>query len=135
MTRLPKLSDVGLQLRTGIGRAVRQCRICSSAELSYEFIVDGCPVCRCAHCGLLFLNPPPSDPTDDGEGLTAAEPMLANVSDLHAANAASRMDQLMAYAGSRLRRLLVIANDAFLAEEARRRQIDVVSISSAEAGG
>ena len=32
----------------------------------------------------------------------------------------------MAYAGAELRRLLMIANDAFLTEEARRRELDVV---------
>ncbi len=41
-------------------------------------------------------------------------------------NAASRLDQLMAYAGATVQRLLMIANDAFLTEEARRRKLDVV---------
>ena len=58
--------------------------------------------------------------------------MPVSVYELHAANAVSRLDQIMAYAGAGLRRLLMVANDAFLTEEARRRQLDVVAISSAD---
>jgi hypothetical protein len=39
----------------------------------------------------------------------------------------------MNYAGVKPRRLLMIANDTFLTEEARRRQLDVVSMTSEEA--
>ncbi len=56
--------------------------------------------------------------------------MAVSVYELHAANAAVRLDQIGAYAGSQLRRLLMVANDAFLTEEARRRQLDVVTLSS-----
>jgi hypothetical protein len=111
-----------------IGAAVRSCRICHSTDLSYEFIVDGYPVCRCTHCSLLFLNPQPG-PTDGGTDPAAAPPMQSSVYELHAANAASRLDQLIAYAGAGLRRVLMIANDDFLTVEAGRRQLDVVSMS------
>ena len=63
-----------------------------------------------------------------------APPMSASIYDLHASNAASRLDQLAAYAGAAPRRLLMVANDGFLTEEAHRRNLDVVSVTSAEAG-
>jgi hypothetical protein len=56
--------------------------------------------------------------------------MAFSVYELHAANAAVRLDQIVAYAGPGLRRLLMVANDAFLTDEARRRQLDVVELSS-----
>jgi hypothetical protein len=120
------------QPRRALGHAVRQCPICSSTELGYEFIVDGCPVCQCEHCGLLFLNPQPA--AADPQTLVIGSPaMPASVYDLHASNAASRLDQLGAYAGAGLQRLLMVANDPFLTEEARRRDLDVVAVTSAEA--
>jgi glycosyltransferase involved in cell wall biosynthesis len=88
-------------------------------------------VCRCPHCSLLFLNPQPagaSEPTDHA----GPDRVQDSVYELHAANAASRLDQLMTYANGQPRRLLMIANDAFLTEEARRREIDVVSMTSRE---
>ncbi len=64
--------------RRALGQTLRQCPICASTELGYEFIVDGCPVCRCEHCGLLFLNPQPAGAdTQTGDG--GAAPMPASV--------------------------------------------------------
>ena len=63
---------------------------------------------------------------------TQTKSMAGSVYELHAANAAVRLDQIVAYAGPQLRRLLMVANDAFLSEEARRRQLDVVALSSAD---
>ncbi len=113
-----------------IGATVHSCRICRSTDLSYEFIIDGYPVCRCSHCTLLFLNPQPG-PAEGGTAGTL-QPMQSSVYELHAANAASRLDQLMGYAGPELRRLLMIANDDFLTVEAGRRQLEVVSMSSTQ---
>src|SRR5688572_14437741 len=113
-----------------IGAAVRACPICRSADLNYEFIVGGYPVCRCAHCTLLFLNPPPG-PAESGTDATGP-PMQNSVYELHAANAVSRLDQLVGYAGPELRRVLMITNDDFLTVEAGRRQLDVVSMSSTQ---
>ena len=48
--------------------------------------------------------------------------MKVSVYDLHASNAAYRLDQLATYAGQTPQRLLMVANDPFLTEEARRRQ-------------
>jgi hypothetical protein len=56
--------------------------------------------------------------------------MAFSVYELHTANAANRLDQIATYAGPGLNRLLMVANDAFLTEEARRRQLDVVQLSS-----
>jgi SAM-dependent methyltransferase len=114
-----------------LGPAVRQCPICLSHELHYEFIAEGYPVCRCEHCGLMFLNPQPLVRLGQRQP-PKAEPMQGSVYELHAANAASRLDQLLVYAGVGVRRLLMIANDAFLTEEARRRRIEVISMSSTE---
>jgi hypothetical protein len=126
----PAATAVPLGSATGL--AVRQCPLCHSAELSYEFAIGRSPVCRCVHCGLLFLNPAPAGgPTED----PAVPPMPASVYELHAANAISRLDQLLAYAGPGLRRLLMVANDAFLSEEAARRGLEVVAISIAEVEG
>ena len=113
-----------------IGPAVRHCPICRSGDLNYEFVVDGCPVCRCAQCTLLFLNPQPA--RDGQRGHLDAGPMPPSVYELHAANAVVRLDQILAYAGAPLRRLLMVANDAFLTEEALRRELEVVAISSAD---
>jgi len=110
------------------GRTLQSCPLCASTELSYEFIVDGQPVCRCERCTLLFINPQPSR-VAGRETAAAAEPMEVSVYDLHASNAAERLDQLAAYAGHAPHRLLMVANDPFLTEEARRRQWDVVSLS------
>jgi SAM-dependent methyltransferase len=117
-----------------LGPMVRQCPICTSGELSYEFIVDGYPVCRCARCSLLFLNPQPANRKgEDNHG--GARLLERGVYELHAVNAARRLDQLLAYADGGLRRLLVIANEDFLTVAARQRQLEVVSISSMEADG
>jgi SAM-dependent methyltransferase len=116
---------------TSLGKAVSACPLCASAELVYEFVVDGYAVCGCEHCGLLFLNPQPAvaaAATDPAQ--ITLEP---DVYELHAANAASRLQQLMNYAGAGVTRLLVVANDEFLTAEARRRGLQVTTISSAQA--
>ena len=91
------------------------------------------PFASASSCGLLFLNPQPED-ADSQPGGDQTPPMEASIYDLHASNAASRLDQLAAYAGAAPRRLLMVANDGFLTEEAHRRSLDVVSVTSAEAG-
>jgi glycosyltransferase involved in cell wall biosynthesis len=88
-------------------------------------------MCRCAQCSLLFLNPQPDATTTPIDGSTA-EQMTSRVYELHAANAASRLDQLMSYARVKPQQLLMIANDAFLTQEARERHLDVVSLTSRE---
>jgi glycosyltransferase involved in cell wall biosynthesis len=114
-----------------LGRSLRHCPICSSADLRYEFIVDGYPVCRCAQCSLLFLNPQPAVTTNPIDRPNP-EQMNSSVYELHAVNAASRLDQLMTYARVKPHRVLMIADDAFLTREARERQLDVVSLTGSE---
>jgi SAM-dependent methyltransferase len=114
------------------GSAVRQCRLCRSSDLAFEFMADGFAVCRCAHCHLLFLNPQPVETNPSHSGADRP-PMRTSVYDLHAANAASRLDRLMAYAGPGLQRVLIVANDDFLTSEAlQRRRLEVVTVSSAQ---
>ncbi|HEY7444589.1 MAG TPA: glycosyltransferase [Vicinamibacterales bacterium] len=112
------------------GKTVDHCSICGSHELRYEFIVDGYPMCRCPQCTLLFLNPQPARPATQADA--SHEDLSSSVYDLHTANAVSRLDQLMTYASVTPQRLLMIANDAFLTQEARRRDVDVMSLTSDE---
>src|SRR2546426_9158308 len=37
------------------------CRACSGAQQETLFVHSGYPVCACQSCGLVFLNPQPSD--------------------------------------------------------------------------
>jgi hypothetical protein len=114
-----------------LGRSVRQCLICESTDLRYEFVVDGYPVCRCADCHLLFLNPQPQV-TSDGGGGQHPQALQASIYALHEANAASRLDYLTTYAGPTLRRILIVADDRFLQAEAERRHLDVTLLSSSD---
>ena len=58
--------------------------------------------------------------------------MQESVYELHASNASSRLDQLIAYIGGRPAHVLMIANDPFLTDAARQRGLDVVSLTSAD---
>lgn len=42
-------------------RSVNSCLVCKSQRLSYLFSVSGYRAVRCSDCGLVFLNPQPSD--------------------------------------------------------------------------
>lgn len=118
------------QPRVALGRAVRACPLCASGELGYEFVVDGYPVCRCGHCELLFLNPAPDVTAPQaGAAPSATKP---SIYELHAANAASRLQQLVDYAGAQLQRMLLVADDGFLAAEAGKRNLTVTSVTSDE---
>ena len=74
--------------RGPLGQAVRECPICGSPHLEYEFIVDRSPVCACQECGLLFLNPQPRDAELD-EGVAPLESHILN--EIYQANAAERL--------------------------------------------
>ncbi len=113
----------------GTAPALRQCRLCGSPELTFEFGVDGCALEQCVQCGQLFLNPQPPLATPPAHEANA-ETLGAGVYELHTANAVSRLDDLLSYAFNDIRRLLVVANDEFLVGEARRRGLDVVSLTS-----
>jgi glycosyltransferase involved in cell wall biosynthesis/2-polyprenyl-3-methyl-5-hydroxy-6-metoxy-1,4-benzoquinol methylase len=46
---------------TGKRHAIKTCQVCKSARIYYLFSTCDCRVVRCDDCGLVFLNPQPSD--------------------------------------------------------------------------
>ena len=115
--------------RGPLGETRRECPICESPHLEYEFVVDRSPVCGCQECGLLFLNPQPRE--------TAPEPGVAPLDsdlllDIYRANAAERLQELIAYSGIRGGSLLLIGADAHLSEEAQRQGFGVYAFSPRE---
>jgi|HubBroStandDraft_6_1064221.scaffolds.fasta_scaffold01711_4 hypothetical protein len=117
------------RVKGGTGRVQRECLICGCAELDYEFIVENCPVCCCRDCSLTFLNPQPEAPVPSG-----AKPLEAGEGayEIHAANAATRLDQFVSYAGTSAGRLLLVGAGESLQAEAGRRGFEVVSLSPME---
>src|SRR5271167_2579013 len=85
------------RVKGATGRMQRECPLCGCAELDYEFIVENCPLCCCRDCSLTFLNPQPEAPERPGaQALEASE----DVYEIHAANAATRLDRFISYAGT-----------------------------------
>jgi hypothetical protein len=110
--------------REPLGKTHRECPLCESHNLEYEFVVDRAPVCSCEDCGLLFLNPQPAT-APAGEPARPSNPV--RIEDLYEANAASRIQQLIAYSGLRSGRLLLCGDDAHLAAVAGRAGFQVFS--------
>src|SRR5271166_3186369 len=117
------------KVKGATGRIQRECPLCGSAELDYEFIVENCPLCCCRECSLTFLNPQPEEfggmgpkPLESGDG----------VYEIHAANAAARLGQFIAYGGISAGRLLLVGAGESLQDEAVRGGFEVVSLSPAE---
>ncbi len=108
--------------REPLGEARRQCPICESPHLDYEFVVDRSPVCSCQECGLLFLNPQPRSVVAQGSAAAAQSDVLTRI---YRANAAERLQDLIAYSGMESGRLLLIGADAHLAAKARERGFEV----------
>ncbi len=120
------ISSAAVKLqREPLGKTQRECPICESRNLEYEFVVEGAPVCGCEHCGLLFLNPQPqhvhASPLAEG-------PHSGRIRDLYLANAAKRMRQLIDYSGLRSGNLLVVGDDGHLAGEAKRAGFEVIAM-------
>ncbi len=112
--------------REPLGETRRQCPLCESSHLEYQFIVDRIPVCGCEECGLLFLNPQPSV----GPGEEPSSPSDSDLlSDVYRTNAAKRLQQLLAYSGIQNGALLLIGADAHLASEARARGFEVCAFT------
>ncbi len=116
--------------REPLGEARRECPICESPHLDYEFIVDRAPVCGCQDCGVLFLNPQPL-------GKPSQEPVPASfepdaLHGIYRANAAERFRQLIAYSGIQSGRLLLIGTDVHLQSEAQNRGFVVSALSVRE---
>ena len=108
--------------REPIGQTFRQCPICDSAHLEYEFIVDKSPVCGCQDCGLLFLNPQPGRSSFTDAVVPLDPDTLANV---YAANAKERVARLVAYSGIG-GRILLVGADAHMKAELQQRQYEVI---------
>ncbi len=118
-----------LRVKGATGRVQRECPLCGSAELDYEFIVENCPLCCCRECSLTFLNPQPEawagvgpEPLESGDG----------VYEIDAANAAARLDQFISYAKTSTGRLLLVGVGNSLRDEAVRRGFEIVSLSPAQ---
>jgi glycosyltransferase involved in cell wall biosynthesis len=112
--------------RGPLGQARRECLICESPHLEYEFIVDRIPVCACQECGLLFLNPQPRDIGVE-EGVAPLESHV--LTEIYQANAAERLEALIAYSGIRGGSLLLIGADAHLSAEANKRGFEVYAFA------
>jgi hypothetical protein len=113
--------------RETIGKTFRECPICVSKHLEYEFLIERAPVCRCQTCGLLFLNPAPESAA---EQTTVAE--SAEFSKFHEAKAAGIIAELVGYSGIRRGRMLLVGGTSYLAEAARQQGFQPVLISAAE---
>jgi hypothetical protein len=113
--------------REPIGKTYSQCPICESAGLGYEFVVDRSPVCGCQDCGLVFLNPQPGR-APAGDSVSPSE--SGNLTELYEANAAERIQQLVAYSGTTSGRLLLIGADAHFSIEAQKSGFEVYSFSA-----
>src|SRR5215831_12891644 len=116
------------QLSGTLGRIVRECPICVSPELNYDFIIEKFPACSCQRCGLMFLNPQPIDDCGALDEGTSAR----GTYELHSTNASRRLEQLLEYAGIRTGRVLIVSDEEFLAAEANRRGLDALSITTAD---
>jgi glycosyltransferase involved in cell wall biosynthesis len=107
----------------------RECPLCGGSQLDYEFIVQNCPLCCCRECSLTFLNPQPEPDEQSGfELLEAGE----GIYEVHAENAAARLDQFISYAGRLCGSLLLVGAGKSLQAEATRRGFDVTCITPAE---
>src|SRR6516165_9039988 len=93
------------KVKGATGRMQRECPLCGCAELDYEFIVENCPLCCCRDCSLTFLNPQP-----EAQEASQATPLEAGsgVYEIHAVNAAARLNQFVWYAGTSAGRLLLV---------------------------
>lgn len=108
--------------RQPMGKTHRECPICGSHSLEYEFVVDRAPVCGCEDCGLLFLNPQPGTLLQRPPETLVDSPAL---SELPQASAAARIHELITYSGLRSGNLLIIGNDPHLPAEARKAGFEV----------
>lgn len=117
-----------------VGQTFQQCPICQSSYLEYEFIVDKSPVCGCKDCGLVFLNPQPVEvgPEDADNAAAHDSPTGGSAVRVYEANAAERIDELIAYTGARRGALLLIGADPHLVEAAQSRRFTVHCFTARE---
>src|SRR5579875_470842 len=124
-----KGSSAAQRKREPLGETQRQCPICDSTHLEYEFVVDRSPVCACQACGLLFLNP---QPRRSVEADTVAQVDTDALTSIYQANAVHRLDELVRYAGIQTGSLLLIGADGHLKTEAGKRGFAVHALSARE---
>lgn len=117
------------QPENSIGHVHRRCPICDCPELDYEFIVESYPVCVCRYCTLMFLNPQPEERSDAGVLKDFSD---AGIYDVHSANTAALLDELLSYSGFDKGKILLIGGDNVSEEESRRRGFDVTRLRAAE---
>ncbi len=117
------------QRQAAVGHTFQHCPICQSSYLEYEFVVDKSPVCGCQDCGLIFLNPQPIQNTpEEITALNTNDPAIR----VYEANAAARIDDLIAYAGFDGGKLLLIGADPHLVFAAQQRGFEVQSLRPQE---
>lgn len=113
------------QNQESLGETQRQCPICESSQLEYEFVIDRSPVCGCQECGLLFLNPQPLAGPDDRTLHLDSD----DLAEIYQANAAERLQELIAYSGIQSGSLLLIGADEHLRTEAQKRGFQVTAFT------
>lgn len=99
--------------------AYRECPLCLSPRLEYEFVVEGARACACQGCGLLFLNPAPAvteDASSRKDQFEITEP-----------EAQAIVEQLVAYSRVSNGRLLVVEGGSALATAGRRLGFETIS--------
>jgi len=117
---------------------IKTCQVCQSARIYYLFTTCDCRVVRCDDCGLVFLNPQPSD--DElariyGENYflgSETEASRAAVSEIKQATARLYLAEIGRYSGLRHGRLLEIGcgdGDFLVAAEAESWRVTGVEYS------
>ncbi len=113
--------------REWIGKAHRECPICASLHLEYEFLIEKSPVCRCQTCGLLFLNPAAAGTVQD-----APPPVSPSYAALREANSEEKIRHLVQYSGLQSGHILLIGGDESLTTAAHKWGFDVQALSAQE---
>jgi glycosyltransferase involved in cell wall biosynthesis len=126
---MPVTSPKSVRVKGATGRTLRECPLCGCDELDYEFIVENCPLCCCRECSLTFLNPQPAPDEPSGTDLPEAS---EGIYEIHAENAAARLDQFISYAGVLSGRLLLVGAGKSLQAEAAGRGFEVMCVSPEE---
>jgi Glycosyl transferase family 2 len=116
--------------REPMGTAFRQCPICDSTHLEYEFVVDRSPVCGCRDCGLLFLNPQPGPEASEEDRRSSPEPSTSI--DVYETNAAERIQELTSYSGLTGGTLVLVGASDHLRAEAGKAGFQIHALSAQE---
>ena len=126
--------------RSSEGQPVKICHVCKSVRVYYLFSACGHRVVRCDDCGLVFLNPQPSD--DELARIYDANYFLGSdseagreaASELKQANAGLYLSEIRRYHGSERGRLLEVGcgeGDFLVLAEADGWQVAGVEFSPA----